>query len=835
MTVEELEVLITANTNELRKEMANANKSISGLQKSVKKSTAGISSAFGKLKTGIVALGIGKVIKDSIQSGMDAIESDSLFKTVMGENEDAVRSWSNEIANTLGLNAVAMQKNIGTIYNMTSSMGVAEANALKLSKGVSVLAEDMASFYNLDSEEAFNKLRAGLTGETEPLKSLGILVDENTIKQVAYSEGIAEVGTELTQQQKVLARYTAILKQTSNAQGDLARTINSPSNQLRSLKQQVTNLGISLSNFFMPILSAVLPWLNAMARVATDALNALKPLASQLASFLGVSNTSASEEAENISTSASNISSGLADATKNAKKLKGTLAGFDEMNVLKEDTSDSAGGGGGSAETVGIDFELDDYDARLDLVKSSTDALVEKIKSAFSSLGKGIDFTKLQTAFNGLKTAIEPVAGAIWDGLKWAYDNVLQPFMAWTIGEVMPEFFDILGGALAIVNQAIIDVQPMIMWFWENILQPFGNWTGGVIVSVLSGIGDALKWISENKIAMTIIEAVGLAIGIVAGALVAYNVAMAVCNTVTGIFSGIMAVLTSPITLVVGAIAAVIAIVMLCIEYWDEISAVAVQCWEAIKGAWNAVAEWFDTYVIQPVAGFFKGLWDGIKGVWNAVAKWFDTYVIKPIVGFFTGLWDGLKNGAKGAWDGICSVFSAVGKFFSDVFSKAWQAVVNVFSPLGEVFVKIKDGVVSVFKTVVNGLITGINTVIALPFKGLNGILDTIQNIDIIGLKPFGWLTWRSPVPEIPKLAQGGVVDRPTYAMIGEAGKEAVMPLERNTGWIDQLADKIGEKLNGAGGGMNLTVKLGEDTIFDKFIEYTREKSFETNGEVVFV
>jgi phage-related protein len=832
LTVDELEVLITANTNELRKEMDKANKSISGLQKSAQKGASSVSSVFKKLKTGIVALGIGKVIKDSITSGMEAIESDSLFRTVMGDNEEAVRSWSDEVSKTLGLNAVAMQKNIGTIYNMTSSMGVAEDNALKMSKGISVLAEDMASFYNLDSAEAFNKLRAGITGETEPLKSLGILVDENTIKQVAYSEGIAKNGAELTQQQKVLARYVAILKQTGNAQGDLARTINSPSNQLRSLKQQVTNLGISLSKFFMPIVSAVLPWLNAMARVATDALNAISPLADKLGNFLGISNTSASEEAENISNSASNISGGLADATKNAKKLKGSLAGFDEMNVLTENKDDSAGAGGSA--TVGVDFDLSEYDARLDLVESSTDALVDRIKGAFSSLGKGINFTNLINAFTGLKTAIEPIAGAIWEGLKWAYDNVLQPFMAWTIEGVMPAFFDLLSGALAIVNQAIIDVQPMIMWFWDNILQPFANWTGGVIVSVLSGIGDALKWISENEIAMTIIESVGIAIGIVAGALVGYNVAMAVCNTVTGIFSGIMAVLTSPITLVVGAIAAVIAIITLCVKHWDEISAVAVQCWEAIKGAWEAVAEWFNTYVIQPVVGFFTGLWDGIKSVWNSVADWFNTNVIKPITNFFTGLWDGLKNGAKNAWDGICSVFSTVAKFFSDIFSKAWQGIVNVFSPLGEVFVNIKDGIISVFKTVVNGLITGINTVIGLPFKGLNGILDTIQNINILGVMPFGWLTWRAPVPEIPKLARGGIVDKPTYAMVGEAGKEAVMPLERNTGWIEQLADKIGEKLNGAGGGMNLVVKLGDEAIFDKFIEYGKEKSFETNGEVVF-
>ena len=133
MTVDELQVLITANTNELRKEINNANKSISGLQKSASKSASGVTSAFKTLKTGIIALGIGKVIKDSIQSGMDAIESDSLFDTSLGANADAVRSWSEQMAGALGLSDVAMRKNTGVIYNMTSSMGVAEENALKLS------------------------------------------------------------------------------------------------------------------------------------------------------------------------------------------------------------------------------------------------------------------------------------------------------------------------------------------------------------------------------------------------------------------------------------------------------------------------------------------------------------------------------------------------------------------------------------------------------------------------------------------------------------------------------------------------------------------------------
>ena len=400
MTVDELEVLITANTSALRKEINKTNTTINSLKKNAEKSQAGVTSAFKKLASGIAAIGIGKIIKDSIQTGMDAIESDSLFDTSLGNMADSVREWSNEISNTLGLNAVAMRKNTGVIYNMTTSMGLAQDNALKMSKGISILTEDMASFYNLDSSEAFNKLRAGLTGETEPLKALGILVDENTIKQVAYSEGIATVGSELTQQQKVLARYVAILKQTGNAQGDLARTINSPANQLRILKNQVSQLGLAFGNILLPVLSAVIPYITAFAKVVTTALNSL-------AKFLGISTgggglNAVSTDIGNMATGLGDVSSGFDEAGKNAKKLKGSLAGFDEMNTLSDNSNSggSSGGAGGGAGVGALDFNLGDYDAQLGGVTSKVDEIAEKIRKAFKGIGDNINFNNLINSFN---------------------------------------------------------------------------------------------------------------------------------------------------------------------------------------------------------------------------------------------------------------------------------------------------------------------------------------------------------------------------------------------------------------------------------------------------
>ena len=158
---------------------------------------------------------------------------------------------------------------------------------------------------------------------------------------------------------------------------------------------------------------------------------------------------------------------------------------------------------------------------------------------------------------------------------------------------------------------------------------------------------------------------------------------------------------------------------------------------------------------------------------------------------FWIGLWNGITDGAKKAWQGIVDTFAGLASFFGDIFGNAWEGVKNVFSTGGKIFDGIKDGILTAFKAVVNTIIKGINTVVRMPFEGLNGILNTISGLDILGVKPFGWLTWRAPVPQLPLLAQGGVVRKATTAIIGEDGAEAVVPLEKNTGWIKKLAAEI--------------------------------------------
>jgi hypothetical protein len=187
--------------------------------------------------------------------GIDAAESKNLIETSFGDMTIAADQWAADLSKNLGLNRFETEKTAATLFNMTTSMGLGRDASFEMSTGMVQLAADMASFRNIGFDEALTKIRAGLVGESEPLKAIGILVDENTVKTYAYKNGIAAQGSELTQQQKVLARYGAILQQTSNDQGDLAKTLTSPANQLRIMRSRIEEAATSLGVSLLPIIS----------------------------------------------------------------------------------------------------------------------------------------------------------------------------------------------------------------------------------------------------------------------------------------------------------------------------------------------------------------------------------------------------------------------------------------------------------------------------------------------------------------------------------------------------------------------------------------------------
>ena len=367
-----------------------------------------------------------------------------------------------------------------------------------------------------------------------------------------------------------------------------------------------------------------------------------------------------------------------------------------------------------------------------------------------------------------------------------------------------------LNESMAALGETMAPIKTMLAEFAGEILekitphiQAFAEEHGPTIKEILekvgTAIGDVISWIVDNwdliSTIGTVILAIATAISVVSTALSIYNTVMTIVNSTMW---------ASPITWIVAAIVALIAAIILCIVYWDEIKAAAVAAWDWIKEAWGKVAAWFDEKVIQPVVQFFTNLWSKITEIFGKVKNWFTEK--------FNAARDGVKNAFSsigsffsGIWSKITGVFSAVGSWFSEKFRTAVNNIRNVFSGITSFFSGIWESIKNIFSKVgsaIGGAITNtvksaINGVLSTAIKIINGFISAINiAISVINAIPGVNISKLNKL-SVPKLAKGGIVDSATLAVIGEQGKEAVVPLENNLEWIDKLADRLAAKSGG--------------------------------------
>lgn len=230
---------------------------------SFKKIGAGLKTASGMIIKGTAVIGgaLAGVTGYLIKMGSDAEESENLFEVSFGNMSGAARKWSEEYSKALGVNQYESRKQASTLHTMITSMGASEEASYKMSTSLVELSNDMASYMNLKPEEAFEKLQAGISGEAEPLKRLGILINETSVQSYAMANGIGTItekngkmSVSLTEAEKVYARYGLIMERTKKAQGDLARTADSTANVFRRMKSKVeetfTSIGKMLNETF---------------------------------------------------------------------------------------------------------------------------------------------------------------------------------------------------------------------------------------------------------------------------------------------------------------------------------------------------------------------------------------------------------------------------------------------------------------------------------------------------------------------------------------------------------------------------------------------------------
>lgn len=549
------------NSNPFNKGIKNASNTIksSGIENSLKK--------IGKLA--VAAFSIKAIVnfgKECINLGSDLTEVQNVVDVTFGNLNTEVNRFAENAITQFGLGQTVTKKYVGTFGAMAKAFNFSNKEALVMSETLTGLTGDVASFYNLSSDEAYTKLKSVFTGETETLKDLGVVMTQNALDQYALANGYGKTISKMSEQEKVALRYKFVLDKLSIANGDFARTSDSWANQTRVLSLRFNELKATLGqgfiNMFTPIVKGI-NWVLAKLQVLANAFKSFTEMM-----FGNAGGDNGESTVSNLATDASNAKdavSGIGDsAKKSAKDLK-SLASFDTAQILKKDDGDSSssssgGSGTGKIDTSGFNLadnikqqasNIEDILNGVDLepLKNSfnnlreaisyfgqgcgkildgfynnylkplgnyviSDALPHFLNSTANAM-KSIDFDKLKNSFDNLWKVLEPFSENVGNGLLWFYDNVLLKLTTWTINDVLPAFLDLLSGALKVLNQLIAAFEPVFQWFWNNFLEPIAKWTGGVIVDTLNLVANALSnigdWMSNNQGIVTGMEIAVLA------------------------------------------------------------------------------------------------------------------------------------------------------------------------------------------------------------------------------------------------------------------------------------------------------------------------------------
>lgn len=278
----------TASIQEAREELARASTALDQLEDHTNKST----DAFSRLAKAIGLVMIARKALDTIKTGIDyasdLAEVQNVVDVTFGSATEAINSWSKECLAAYGMNEVSAKRYAGTIGAMLKSSGLAGDAIVDMSKDMVGLAGDMASFYNLDLETAFEKIRSGISGETEPLKQLGINMSVANLEAYALSQGITTAYNEMSQAEQVMLRYNYLMSTTADAQGDFARTQDSYANQTRLLSESWLEFTGIMAEQLLPVLTTIVSWLNNIVAFLTENADMVSAVLVGLATTVGI-------------------------------------------------------------------------------------------------------------------------------------------------------------------------------------------------------------------------------------------------------------------------------------------------------------------------------------------------------------------------------------------------------------------------------------------------------------------------------------------------------------------------------------------------------------------
>ena len=754
-----------------------------------------------------------RTIAGFIKKSNDYVENMNLFTASMGQYASEAQKYAEQVGEIMGIDPGEWMRNQGVFMTLATGFGVVGDRANIMSKNLTQLGYDISSFFNISTEDAMLKLQSGLAGELEPLRRIGYDLSQARLQQEAYTLGITKKISKMTQAEKAELRYHAILTQVTTAQGDMARTLNAPANQLRVLKAQVEMAGRAIGNIFIPALNAILP-------VAIAVIKVIRLIAESIANLFGYELPEVDYSGINgMASGADDLSNALDGASDSAKKLQKYTMGFDELNVIDPNQGSGSGGNSGGAGGSGFDFELPEYDFLNGAVESRATEIFEKIKgragevlAVVGAIGGAMLawkisntlFTSINALINLLRNPVLTNPITITGGVILLATGLILEFTgvksAIINGLDTLNFAEIVGGGSAIVaGGALIG----------NALGSaiIGASIGGIIAGIpmiFVGIYDACKngldWLNGILIPLGT-TATGASIGAIIGAL----------GGPIGVGIGAL------IGLAIGALTD---IGILIYQKWDEIKAYFAPFWNwlydtvvsPIVTFFSGVAEWFSTTVIEPIKAFFQPvadafveiftlaqtkateiidgvktavgtiadkfqeIFDKIKEILVALGKAFDEYVITPVVDWVKDF-AGVIN--EKVVQPIKELFSKVGEWFkTNIIDPIWEKLEKLRDDAVDLFKKVGITVVNflsdTFKAVINGILATIEKTINGFLRLLNGAISLINEIPGVNIEKVDLIN-------IPRLAEGGGVATGQMFIAREAGAELVGNIGRKT------------------------------------------------------
>ena len=345
-------------------------------------------STTGKFTSGLKALNvaavaitfrkIGHFIAQAVTESNKYQEDLNLFTVALGQYAAEAQNYAEKVSDVMGIDPAQWLRNQGVFNTLLTGFGDTAERAQLMSQNLTQLGYDISSFFNISIEDAMQKLQSGISGELEPLRRLGYDLSQARLEQTALNLGIKESVANMTQAEKAELRYYAIMTQVTTAQGDMARTLEAPANQLRILQAQLTQAARAIGNIFIPALNAILPYAIAVVQVIREIANALANLAGFKLTEVDYSGVN------NAAVGAGSLADNLDDAAGAAKKLKQYTAGFDELNVFAPNTGSGSGASAGGAG--GFDFDLPTYDFLGDAVQTRIGEIKKMIEDTLAEI-----------------------------------------------------------------------------------------------------------------------------------------------------------------------------------------------------------------------------------------------------------------------------------------------------------------------------------------------------------------------------------------------------------------------------------------------------------------